>query len=155
MKCRLLFHQDFLPLLKTGFFSWNCLLFQIIIYCNYMQGRESGIRWTIQVIEYTNARKYRLVNDKSGKTYKNLLKVVDETIPDQNELQISCADMFCDKAYIYCVCCACVTNFSLNTIFMFEKIIYLAVLVKVNSTWKQTKSLHCFTLLQNEYSLFW
>ena len=71
------------------------------------------------------------MNDKSGKTYKNLLKGVDETIPDQNELQISCADTFYDKAYIYCVCCACVTNFSFNTIFMFEKIIYLEVLVKV------------------------
>jgi len=44
-----------------------------------------------------------MVNDKLGKTYKNLSKSVDETISDQNKLQISSVDTFCDKAYIYCV----------------------------------------------------
>ena len=35
---------------------------------------------------------------------------VDETIPDQNKLQITKADMYCDnKAYIYCVYCAGIT----------------------------------------------
>jgi len=57
---------------------------------------------------------------------------MDETVPEQNKLQISKADTYCvNKVYIYWVYCAGITISSFNTIFLFERNIYLAILVKV------------------------
>jgi len=49
---------------------------------------------------------------------------MDVAVPDQNGLHIS-------KVDTCCVYCACITISSFNTIFMFERNIYLAILVKV------------------------